>query len=177
MLCDSFPAHRNHRTPRRQNGAFTLLFVLRALSWTGLFSALAVVLQGSQWPALLFPKAIQHKWIRETERIFGSILLMLTWLFFPTTFVLTGDVSKFLASRATERTIVISNHQNFLDWWYLWHLSWMVQRHGDVKIVLRGDLKAVPVFGMGCEFFKFTWVSLEPHGAKARSGETFRELR
>ncbi|KAI9020550.1 hypothetical protein DFJ74DRAFT_769234 [Hyaloraphidium curvatum] len=143
--------------PRRQQASIGPVFVLKALAWTLGFGIIAVILQGSQWPALLLPKDLRYAYIRETERLFGVVLLLLTWLFFPTTFVLTGDVSKFLASKS-DKAVVISNHQNFLDWWYLWHLAWMQKRHGDVKIVLRGDLRKVPVFGMGCDFFKFTWV-------------------
>lgn len=127
-------------------------------------------LQGSQWPALLLPETLRHAYIRETERIFGSVLVLLTWLFLPTTFVLTGEVSKLLASGGSERTVIISNHMNFTDWWYLWHLAWMLQRHGDVKIVLRGDLRRIPVFGIGCDFFKFTWVNFGKF--KSSSGQS-----
>lgn len=139
--------------------------MLRAVAWVLPFSIAAVILQGSQWPSLLLPPKWKHAWIRQTEKIFGSIILMLTYAFFPTTFGLSGEVSKYLSNR-NRKTVVFANHQNFLDWWYLWHLAWMQQRHGDVKIVLRGDLKNVPIFGLGCSFFDFVWVKFGSYKGK-----------
>ncbi|KAG0370305.1 hypothetical protein BGX24_002063 [Mortierella sp. AD032] len=51
-----------------------------------------------------------------------------------------------------ERMIFISNHQIYSDWMYLWCFSYFAEKHRALKIILRGDLTWIPVFGW---FFDF----------------------
>ncbi|KAG0270480.1 hypothetical protein BGZ95_001675 [Linnemannia exigua] len=46
-----------------------------------------------------------------------------------------------------ERMIFISNHQIYSDWMYLWCFSYFAEKHRALKIILRGDLTWIPVFG------------------------------
>ncbi|KAF9191098.1 hypothetical protein BGZ51_007807, partial [Haplosporangium sp. Z 767] len=46
-----------------------------------------------------------------------------------------------------DRMIFISNHQIYSDWMYLWCFSYFAEKHRALKIILRGDLTWIPVFG------------------------------
>ncbi|KAF9332244.1 hypothetical protein BG006_004898 [Podila minutissima] len=50
-----------------------------------------------------------------------------------------------------ERLVLISNHQIYSDWMYLWCLSYFADKHRALKIILRGDLTWIP----GMRFFDF----------------------
>ncbi|KAG0349054.1 hypothetical protein BG004_002254 [Podila humilis] len=60
-----------------------------------------------------------------------------------------------------ERLVLISNHQIYSDWMYLWCFSYFADKHRALKIILRGDLTWIPVFGWvsthssGMRFFDF----------------------
>lgn len=59
---------------------------------------------------------------------------------------------------ATEDDILISNHQIYSDWVYLWSLMDVFGRAGDVKIIMKRSLRAVPVFGWAMRFFNFVFL-------------------
>ncbi|KAF9392776.1 hypothetical protein CPB97_010152 [Podila verticillata] len=50
-----------------------------------------------------------------------------------------------------ERLVLISNHQIYSDWMYLWCFSYFADKHRALKIILRGDLTWIPVFGWAIE--------------------------
>jgi len=72
-----------------------------------------------------------------------------------TTLVLTGD---WLDMKDTEKALIIANHQNYLDWIYLWLLARKFGRHGDLKIMLIQILQYVPILGMGMKYFEFIFM-------------------
>jgi len=58
-----------------------------------------------------------------------------------------------------ENAVIIANHQVDIDWWYIWSFANLYQRHGDVRIGLRADMKHIPIFGWGMYFFDFLFIS------------------
>lgn len=55
-------------------------------------------------------------------------------------------------------TIIISNHQVDADWWYIWQAARHEQAAGNVKIVLKDQLKYLPVIGWGMRLFQFLFL-------------------
>ena len=38
----------------------------------------------------------------------------------------------------------------YVDWWYVWNLTYFMNMHKDVMIVLKKSLKYVPILGWVC---------------------------
>jgi lysocardiolipin and lysophospholipid acyltransferase len=70
---------------------------------------------------------------------------------FPSTrLVLSGELPNPAAPG-----VLIANHQMDTDWLYLWEVARAVGAHGNVKVVLLGDIANVPVMGWGIRLFEF----------------------
>lgn len=41
----------------------------------------------------------------------------------------------------------MANHMTFADWIYLWLFAMHVGAHGNVKIIMKEELKRIPIFG------------------------------
>ncbi|KAJ3193779.1 Acyl-CoA:lysophosphatidylglycerol acyltransferase 1 [Irineochytrium annulatum] len=105
---------------------------------------------------LLHSHRAYRAYIRVTEQIFGSIIMIVTYLLCPgTKLVVTGDFDRI---RARGKSIMISNHQIYPDWFYLWAFTWLRGCHGDLKIMLIEWLKYLPIFGQGMWFFEFIFM-------------------
>ncbi|ORZ18990.1 acyltransferase-domain-containing protein [Absidia repens] len=57
-----------------------------------------------------------------------------------------------------DRTIVISNHQIYADWIYVWFIAYLAKAHGSLKIMLKNELKYTPFFGLGMQLFDFIFM-------------------
>ncbi|KAI1320101.1 hypothetical protein EDD11_002073 [Mortierella claussenii] len=162
---------------------------LRALAWALYFNlgaSLVSLTQVLSLPLLVIAPGVYHRHIKRTEGHFGALLLKMNQIFAPSDIVLTGDESvrgivKVYNGRRVkgnddeqgtlrgdetlldipERVILLSNHQIYSDWMYLWCLSYFAGMHKALKIILRGDLTWIPVFGWvspagaGMRFFDF----------------------
>ncbi|KAJ2473443.1 hypothetical protein GGI02_000854 [Coemansia sp. RSA 2322] len=150
--------------------AFFVLFVGHATVMN--LSQLAV----SWWLQYLSPW-IDRKFNQHCEHWFCNLLVAATAIWAPTKLVLTGDREllddKSSSGAATsnggsERSwfapavehgcMVISNHQTYFDWIIIWILSYQERCDGYVKIILKDDLKNVPVFGWGMRMFDFIFL-------------------
>ncbi|TRM61486.1 acyltransferase-domain-containing protein [Schizophyllum amplum] len=61
-----------------------------------------------------------------------------------------------------ERFVLIGNHQVYLDWWYMWCLTYFIGPRGVHKyvyITLKKSLKWLPVVGWGMQFFSFIFLA------------------
>ncbi|KAL2919078.1 hypothetical protein HK105_201348 [Polyrhizophydium stewartii] len=97
-----------------------------------------------------------YKWyIRWTESIFGSSVVILINTLAPTRLVVTGDLDPI---RDLPQVVVMANHQIYPDWVYLWSLARLVNHHADMKILLMSVLQYLPVFGIGMTFFEFIFL-------------------
>lgn len=66
---------------------------------------------------------------------------------------------KVVALNLPPKLVIISNHQVYCDWWYVWCLTYFMQAHKDVFIVLKKSLKWIPVIGTGMQMFRFIFLS------------------
>ena len=83
--------------------------------------------------------------------------MILTIVLIPKTkLVLTGDYESL---KDQSKVILISNHQIYPDWVYLWLFTRKFNRHGDLQILLIWVLKYIPLFGLGMQFFNFIFMS------------------
>ncbi|KAG1715640.1 hypothetical protein ID866_1522 [Astraeus odoratus] len=72
------------------------------------------------------------------------------------------------------KSVIISNHQVYCDWWYVWCLTYFMRVHRDVFIVLKKSLKWVPILGPGMQMYRFiflarSWASDQAQLAKKLS--------
>ncbi|CAH0482238.1 unnamed protein product [Peronospora belbahrii] len=72
----------------------------------------------------------------------------------PTKLSVTGE----LPSDLTKPTIIISNHQVDADWWYIWQAARHQKAAGNIKIVLKDQLKYLPIIGWGMRLFQFLFL-------------------
>lgn len=130
-------------------------------------------------PVYLIDKLKYRKILHYTQKLFGCAMVSLHQLFAPTTFVLYKDpsIEGSLLARPDlapgqrvslddlkpglslpERLILISNHQLYSDWIYIWCLAYFCRRHGDLKIILKKSLAKIPIWGWGMWHFDFIFL-------------------
>jgi lysocardiolipin and lysophospholipid acyltransferase len=54
--------------------------------------------------------------------------------------------------------IIIANHQVDADWWYIWQAARHQNAAGNIKIVLKDQLKYLPIIGWGMRLFQFLFL-------------------
>ncbi|KAJ2549935.1 hypothetical protein IWW35_003531 [Coemansia sp. RSA 1878] len=159
----------------------TALDALRLFAFMVFFVGHAFVMNVCQiavcpWLKLIAPN-LDRKFNQQVERWFCTTLLAATSVWAPTKLVLTGDrdlIDESSNDNAASRTIddlnnwfapaiehgcmVVSNHQTYFDWIIIWILSYYVRCHGYMKIILKAELKNVPVFGWGMQFLDFIFL-------------------
>ncbi|KAJ1932492.1 hypothetical protein EC988_009439, partial [Linderina pennispora] len=158
------PARRTNSSPLRgfdyvRLGLFLVFFVGHA------FMINTCQLLVCPWLKKLAP-VLDRRFNQQAERWFCTVLLASTELWAPTKLVLTGDSdllpNGITAGRswftATEGCMLISNHQTYFDWIIIWILSYMEKCDGFIKIILKGELKHVPIFGWGMQFLDFIFL-------------------
>lgn len=55
--------------------------------------------------------------------------------------------------------LIMSNHQIYSDWIYLWSLMDRIDRAGEVKIIMKRSLRQVPILGWSMRFFDFVFLN------------------
>uniref|UniRef100_K3X6I6 Phospholipid/glycerol acyltransferase domain-containing protein n=1 Tax=Globisporangium ultimum (strain ATCC 200006 / CBS 805.95 / DAOM BR144) TaxID=431595 RepID=K3X6I6_GLOUD len=68
--------------------------------------------------------------------------------------VVTGEIP----TDKTRPAIIIANHQVDADWWYIWQAARAYKGAGNIKIVLKDQLKYVPIIGWGMRLFEFLFL-------------------
>lgn len=56
------------------------------------------------------------------------------------------------------RIAVMSNHQIYADWIYIWCIAHLANAHGSMKIILKDSLKKVPVAGWAMRMLDFIFL-------------------
>lgn len=129
--------------------------VIFILLFTAIVGATCVIFPGF----LFFPFYRKAYW-------FSSQFLSLVWLHLAVFLVevvcdvkvvLSGDWEESLAHRG-ENSIVISNHNNRLDWLFLFSAFSRLQMLEAIKIVLKADMKGIPGLGWSQQAFLFIFV-------------------
>ncbi|KAG8219973.1 acyltransferase-domain-containing protein [Butyriboletus roseoflavus] len=117
--------------------------------------------------------------IRYTKGAFAALLNLMNQWFAPTKLSITFEtqgqgkfteeeiqnvVERDVSGRVTavhlpSKCVIISNHQVYSDWWYVWCLTYFAHTHKDVFIVLKKSLKWVPVIGPGMQMYRFIFLA------------------
>ncbi|KAJ3249548.1 hypothetical protein HDU78_000074 [Chytriomyces hyalinus] len=122
-------------------------------------TALAVVTTASVALPLRFhaaTHALYRSHVRLVEGAYVAFLLLLTSVFLPgSSLVVTGD---WATMSKADKQVVISNHQIYPDWFYLFILAWSRGCHNDVRVILIHILSRLPLFGQGMWFFEFIFM-------------------
>ncbi|KAJ2158447.1 hypothetical protein GGF46_003764 [Coemansia sp. RSA 552] len=182
------PARRTNSSP------MTAVDGLRLFAFMVFFVGQSFVMNMCQlavcpWLRLVSP-TLDRKFNQQVERWFSTVLLAATSIWAPTKLVITGDPTladsedsrgaatanisdlySWLAPAVEHGCMVISNHQTYFDWIIIWMVSYFVRCHGYMKIILKGELKHVPVFGWGMYFLDFIFLKRK----WAEDKQTFNE--
>jgi len=74
------------------------------------------------------------------------------------------------------REIIISNHQLYLDWIYIWSFMSMLGRAGAVKIILKRSLMNIPFIGLGMRLLNFIFLHRNWEKDRQRFGVRLNRL-
>ncbi|KAG9314536.1 acyltransferase-domain-containing protein [Chiua virens] len=134
--------------------------------------------------------------IRYTKGAFAALLnLMIQW-FAPTKLSITFETEgqgkfteeeirsiverdasgKVTALHLPSRCIIISNHQVYSDWLYVWSLTYFAGIHKDVFIVLKNTFKWIPVIGPGMQMYRFIFLARSWASDKLHLGRSLLKL-
>ncbi|KAK5083074.1 hypothetical protein LTR05_006956 [Lithohypha guttulata] len=165
--------------------------ILRAVVSLGWFLISCLCIHTTQWlgaPLYYWDKSYFYAWMALSKQSFAIITIMLTQCFSPTTIRLSGDSSMrgqfskakdgsgLLETRFPERMVLISNHQIYTDWIYLWYTAYASRMHGAIYIILKESLKYIPLIGWGMQFNGFVFMSRKWDTDKPRLQHRMRQL-
>lgn len=106
-----------------------------------------------------------------TKQYFGLLITTMTQWWSPTIIRISGDKSMkgLLKQRADgmlqvdfgERVILMTNHQIYTDWLYLWWIAYTntTPTHGHIYIILKDSLKWIPLVGPAMQFYSFIFMA------------------
>jgi 1-acyl-sn-glycerol-3-phosphate acyltransferase len=164
--------------------------LIRMLIITSLFTACCVSINFTQLfgtPLYLIDKDYYYAWMALTKQSFGIAIITITQWFAPTLVRVSGDASvRGLIRRAAdgrletdfpERLILVSNHQIYTDWLYLWWVAYTSRLHGSIFIILKEGLKYVPFIGPGMMFYGFVFMKRNWASDKIRLQHRLRKLK
>ncbi|TDL28355.1 acyltransferase-domain-containing protein [Rickenella mellea] len=171
--------------PRRPRPSWFQM--LLAVLFTIVFNAGCIFINASHFLFLVPLKFIRMSWaaalyedgIRGTKGAFGTLIVLVSDWFAPTTLRVTfereglgsftkeeieqilvrDEEGRIIELRLPKKLVLIANHQMYADWWYLWCLTYFMNMHRDVLIVLKKSLKWIPVVGWGMQFFRFIFLA------------------
>ncbi|CCG84891.2 protein of unknown function [Taphrina deformans PYCC 5710] len=136
------------------------------------FNCVCCIIQINQLiglPLYYYSKAWYYAWIARTKQQFGMVCVTITQWFAPTTVVVSGDDStaRLLKSGAygrietgfDERMVLISNHQIYADWLFMWWAAYTSRMHGAFYIILKDSLKWIPIIGTAMQLFGFIFMA------------------
>lgn len=74
---------------------------------------------------------------------------------------LSSEIQSVLAESASECAldIVISNHQIYVDWLYIWSFFTLSRSAGNLYIILKRSLQFIPIFGIGMKLCSFIFIA------------------
>lgn len=168
-------------------GWVQLIRLLLFVSW---FNCCCVSIHFTQLlgtPLYLVNRDYYYAWMALTKQSFGLLIITITQWFAPTLIRVSGDASVRGQMRKTadgrletdfpERMVLISNHQIYTDWLYLWWIGYTSRLHGHVYIILRESLKYIPFIGPGMMFYGFVFMARKWVSDKARLQHRLGKLR
>lgn len=104
-----------------------------------------------------------------TKQHFGIVVTTMTYWWAPVKMRVSGDASVRGQLRKTpdgriecdfpERIVLISNHQIYTDWIYLWWIAYTARMHGHLYIILKESIRYIPILGTGMMLYGFVFLS------------------
>ncbi|KAF2819098.1 acyltransferase-domain-containing protein [Ophiobolus disseminans] len=120
-------------------------------------------------PLYLYSKDLFYAWMAMTKQHFGVVSTTMTYWWAPVKMRVSGDESVRGQLRKTddgrlecdfpERMVLVSNHQIYTDWIYLWWIAYTSSMHGHIYIILKESIRYIPVLGTGMMFYGFIFLS------------------
>ncbi|KAL5119104.1 hypothetical protein ACEQ8H_003028 [Pleosporales sp. CAS-2024a] len=120
-------------------------------------------------PLYWYSKDLFYAWMAMTKQHFGIVSTSMTYWWAPVKMRVSGDESVRGQFRKTadgrlecdfpERMVLISNHQIYTDWVYLWWIAYTSSMHGHLYIILKESIKYIPLLGTGMMFYGFIFLS------------------
>ena len=153
--------------------------ILRSMLLTSYFTSCCIITVVTQFigaPLYFIKKPYYYKYMAFTKQSFALVITSLTDWACPTFMRVSGDQSVngqihlsdgMLRTDFSERMVLISNHQVYTDWIYLWWVAYTNRMHGRIFIILKESLKHIPILGQGMMFYGFIfmarkWLSDKP---------------
>ena len=181
-------ASEPHPAGRVRHGALVqVVRMLLCLSW---FNCVVITTQFTQFlgaPLYFINKDYYYAYMALTKQTFGLLIITLTQWFSPTVIRVSGDKSVrgqlirtrggLLQTNFPERLIMITNHQLYTDWLYLWWIAYTSQMHGHVYIVLKEVVKYIPILGPGMMFYGFIFMARNWARDKPRLRHRLQKLK
>lgn len=168
----------------------TLLQIIRALGAIDWFFGNAVAIHITQWlgtPMYFWSKDHYYAWMALTKQSFAICLMAVVRVFCPTTLWVSWDESMrgqlyktdtgLLESSFPERIVLMSNHQIYTDWLYLWWIAYTSRMHGHIYIILKESLKYIPFLGPGMMFYGFIFMARKWASDKPRLQHRLNQLK
>ncbi|KAH7087383.1 acyltransferase-domain-containing protein [Paraphoma chrysanthemicola] len=162
-----------------------LRMFLFAVYFNGSCLAIAVT-QFIGAPLWFYSKDLFYAWMAMTKQHFGIVSATMTYWWAPVTVRVSGDESVRGQLKKTEdgrlecdfpeRMVLISNHQIYTDWIYLWWIAYTSQMHGHLYIILKESIKYIPILGTGMMFYGFIFLSRKWATDKERFQHRLRKL-
>jgi len=104
-----------------------------------------------------------------TKESFAVLVTTITQYWAPTVVRVTGDESMkgqlfqmpdgSLRCNFPHRLVMMANHQLYTDWLYLWWTAYTNKMHGRIYIILKEELKKIPIFGWAAQFYNFIFLA------------------
>lgn len=182
-------APKGRAQPSNKAEAPTWLQAVRALIFVCCFNATFILINVNQWlgaPLYWLNRQAFWAWIARSKQDFAVQVVGVCQWFAPTEVVFSADAScadeiavgedGLLTNTFAPRAIVISNHQIYADWLYIWWAAYASRMHGALYIILKDSLKWIPVVGWGMQFFGFIFMSRRWETDRARLEHRLKQL-
>ncbi|KAI8941019.1 hypothetical protein NX059_002265 [Plenodomus lindquistii] len=179
--------HTPHPGGEIKHGTFkqAIRMSLFALYFNSSILAVAIT-QYIGTPLYFYSKDLFYAWMAMTKQHFAIVITTMTYWWAPTTVRVSGDASVRGQIRKTEdgllqcdfpeRIVLISNHQIYTDWVYLWWVAYAANMHGHLYIILKESIRFIPILGTGMMLFGFIFLSRKWSRDKDRFQYRLRKL-
>ena len=164
--------------------------IVRMIAFATWFWSVIATTSATQYlgtPLYLINKDYYYAYMALTKQTFGLLIVTVTQWFCPTIIRISGDKSVRgqllrtkdgrLQTDFPERLVMISNHQLYTDWLYLWWIAYTNKMHGHVYIILKETMKYIPILGPGMMFYGFIFLARDWTRDKPRLQHRLQKLK
>ncbi|CAG8034531.1 unnamed protein product [Penicillium salamii] len=164
--------------------------ILRSVLLSTWFNCCILVICATQilgLPLYFINRRYYYAYMAYTKQCFALALTAVTEWSSPTLIRVSGDASVrgqihlskdgLLQTRFPERLVLISNHQVYTDWVYLWWVAYTNAMHGRIFIILKESLKYIPIVGTGMMLYGFIFMARKWLADKPRLQHRLEKLK